>query len=73
MKLRKFEGEPPPPRKKGGKWKYPLPEMEVKDCFDVPDANVSSVRASANAYSKKSGKKFSVRETVDGFVCIRVS
>jgi hypothetical protein len=73
MKIRDFTGELPPERKKGGKWKYPIPNLEVGQCFDVSYRDLASVRSSVSQYGRKSGKTFAVRETETGYICIRTA
>lgn len=52
--------------------KWPFPEMEVGDSFWITSSHVKSVRTCAHVYGKKTGKKFTVRKTGNGYRCWRL-
>jgi hypothetical protein len=52
---------------------YPFDKMEVGDSFLIPEyMRHESVYMAAMRYRKKTGKKFAVRRTADGYCCWRV-
>lgn len=52
---------------------YPFEQMEVGDSFLIPEhIKPQTVRMAMARYVKKTGKKFSVRKTADGYCCWRV-
>ena len=53
--------------------KFPFAEMKVGDSFLVPEGmNKSTVAVYANRHAKKTGTKFTVRKTAEGYRCWRI-
>lgn len=64
------KGVRPPEPSRRNTW--PFSEMEVGDSFLVPDESSQSARSCAVQFSKRTGRKFSIR-TIDGEIrCWRI-
>ena len=51
----------------------PFADMKVGDSFLVPEGiSKSTVAVYANRYAKKTGTKFTVRKTPEGYRCWRI-
>ena len=49
--------------------KFPFPEIQVGDSFEIPSGvNRSTVAISASRYGKKNGMKFITRKMPDGSI-----
>jgi len=51
---------------------YPFDQMEVGDSFLIPDHKYRAVQAAASRAGKCSGKRFTVRNTKEGYRCWRI-
>ncbi len=60
----------PDPRTKVSE--YPIREMDIGDCFDVPFKKANSVRQSARYYAKALGFKFVTRHVGDSLRVWRI-
>jgi hypothetical protein len=57
-----------------GALKYPFPDMEIMDSFDLGDIPPIRVRAAARNHTDNHGKYFTVRLTPDGsYRCWRIA
>jgi hypothetical protein len=53
--------------------KFPFAKMKIGDSFLIPvGVNKSTVSVYANRHAKKTGTKFTVRKTPDGYRCWRI-
>lgn len=52
---------------------YPFDQMEIGDSFMIPQGvRQQSVAVAATRNSKKTGRKFSIKRTQEGYCCWRV-
>jgi len=53
--------------------KYPFPKMDIGDSFVAPKPESHRIRSAANAYSKRSGRSFTLRTLGDVIRIWRIS
>lgn len=52
---------------------WPLADMEVGDSFQVDPLKVNGLRSSVHHEQRRSGKRFTIRQTPEGIRCWRIA